>query len=224
MSDWIRTVREALASRPAALAGTATGDGLFAAVALVLRPAPADVELLLIRRAVFAGAPWSGHMALPGGKVSPEDTDELAAAVRETREEVGIDVLARGELLGRLDDVTRAGSEFTLRISPFVFAVPEGQAVVPNREVAESHWVPLALLSHPASAIEHLHPIPAAGQVRPYPAIGYRGRVIWGLTYRVLRGFLAILPVAPAPGPSGEPGAAPASKGSAQPIESDGAT
>ena len=65
-----------------------------AAVAVVLRRGPSDcgsgpprIELLLIRRAVNARDPWSGDVALPGGKVEAGETD-LEAAIRECKEEV----------------------------------------------------------------------------------------------------------------------------------------
>ena len=61
---------------------------LWAAVAIVLAPDPDAV--LLIRRAERAGDPWSGHMALPGGRYEPKDPDLLGTALRETVEEVGV--------------------------------------------------------------------------------------------------------------------------------------
>lgn len=48
-----------------------------------------DSKLVLIRRA-DRGDPWSGQMAFPGGHIQPDDADALAAAFRETAEEVGI--------------------------------------------------------------------------------------------------------------------------------------
>ena len=55
-----------------------------------------DPEVLFIKRAGRAGDRWSGHTALPGGKRDPEDADDLAAAVRETKEEVGLDLTGKG--------------------------------------------------------------------------------------------------------------------------------
>ncbi|HET9512400.1 MAG TPA: NUDIX domain-containing protein, partial [Gemmatimonadales bacterium] len=48
--------------------------------------------LLLIRRADRDGDPWSGQLGLPGGRKSPADADLLSTAIRETFEEVGIDL------------------------------------------------------------------------------------------------------------------------------------
>lgn len=51
-------------------------------------------EALFIKRASRRGDRWTGHIALPGGRRDPEDVDDGAAAVRETMEEVGIDLTA----------------------------------------------------------------------------------------------------------------------------------
>ena len=63
-----------------------------AAVALMLRERSGRLELLVIQRAEKAGDPWSGHMALPGGRREPGDRDAYDTARRETLEEVGIDL------------------------------------------------------------------------------------------------------------------------------------
>ena len=68
-----------------------------AAVAALLRPGSDGAEFLFIHRADDPRDHWSGHMAFPGGRVEPTDADSLAAALRETREEVDLDLSAAAE-------------------------------------------------------------------------------------------------------------------------------
>ena len=90
------TVRRALApslASPTFGPAAAMEPGVrLAGVCAVLREVPGDVEVLVIRRGEREGDPWSGHMALPGGRFEPEDLSVYTTAVRETHEEVGIDL------------------------------------------------------------------------------------------------------------------------------------
>jgi 8-oxo-dGTP pyrophosphatase MutT (NUDIX family) len=51
-----------------------------------------DPEILFIKRAANKNDKWTGHIAFPGGRRDPEDKDDREAAIRETWEEVGIDL------------------------------------------------------------------------------------------------------------------------------------
>lgn len=173
-----------------------------AAVALVVRPAPRDLELLLIRRAERERDPWSGHMALPGGRAEPADVSLRATAERETHEEVGIDLASRGRWVGELDPVfPRAGAPPVV-VKPFVFAVEGSTMAVANAEVHTALWVPLDTLAAATSRIEHEYAMPNGARIR-FPALGVEGHVVWGLTYRVLAQFFDLalgraLPESPA--------------------------
>ncbi|TVP58588.1 MAG: CoA pyrophosphatase, partial [Gemmatimonadales bacterium] len=122
--------------------------GWLAAVALILRPARSGAELLIIRRADDERDPWSGHMALPGGRKDPADDSLLRTAIRETREEVGLDLERSGTRLGRLDLMAPASPTLPpLTVAPFVFGVEPGTAAtIASPEVADLHWVSIAHL------------------------------------------------------------------------------
>lgn len=51
-----------------------------------------EPEVLLIKRAARPGDRWTGHIALPGGKREPDDTDDRATSIRETREEISVEL------------------------------------------------------------------------------------------------------------------------------------
>jgi 8-oxo-dGTP pyrophosphatase MutT (NUDIX family) len=163
-----------------------------AAVALVLRPGPEGPELLLIRRAIREGDPWSGHMALPGGREQAGDATPAHTAARETHEEVGIDLDAAGRLLGPVEPVwPMSGRAPRILVRPFVFWVGAPVEATPNEEVDEAVWVPVEELRAPGSVTEHLLEIEGIGEMR-FPAFGPRGYVIWGLTHRILTTFLEL--------------------------------
>ena len=189
----LQLIRDALGRRPGRRAEAAPGTPR-ASVALVLRPAAADLELLLIKRAERAGDPWSGHMALPGGRSDPGDADAEATAVRETLEEVGIDLAGEGVALGSLDDLVPRSGAPRIMVAPFVFGAPAGTVATPNHEVDAAIWIPLRELAHPDTATEFLLET-VTGERQPprrFPAIGTRGYVIWGMTHRILDDFLAL--------------------------------
>jgi 8-oxo-dGTP pyrophosphatase MutT (NUDIX family) len=51
-----------------------------------------DAEVIFIKRAARVGDRWTSHVALPGGKRDPEDEDDKSVAIRETEEEIGLDL------------------------------------------------------------------------------------------------------------------------------------
>lgn len=159
---------------------------IWAAVAVVLVPSPDG--LLLIRRAERAGDPWSGHMALPGGRRAPDDPDLIATATRETAEEVGLELPGRA-LLGSLDDVVpRTPVLPPVAVRPYVFALPERPPLVPNPEVAAVHWVLLDRLLHPQTY--HSVSLQIRGESRDMPAYQLDDGVVWGMTERIVTSLL----------------------------------
>ncbi|MFQ5536492.1 MAG: NUDIX hydrolase [Gemmatimonadota bacterium] len=168
-------------------------DVLEAAVSLVLRGTD-PLELLFIQRARAEGDPWSGHMALPGGRRDPGDASLLDTAVRETREEVGLDLERYAVKLGDLDPVAPGSTRLPhLIITPFVFGTrPEVRATADSKEVDRVFWVPLAYLQDPANISDVEIALP--GGTRSFPCIRVGGEPVWGLTYRILTQFLERLP------------------------------
>ena len=165
-----------------------------AAVALVLGDAGAGVELLLIQRATRDDDPWSGHMALPGGRRAPDDADAVATASRETFEEVGVDLAADADVAGRLDELRAVARHrpLDLVITPVVYALRRTVALRPSpREVESAVWVPVSFLASADAVATYSRTLD--GVTSDYPAFRYQGYTIWGLTHRILQGFLEIV-------------------------------
>lgn len=166
-----------------------------AAVAAIVSPTPDGLALLLVRRATRPGDPWSGDVALPGGREDAADPDLLATAIRETREELGLDLVARAHLLGRLGDVVTLAPRRMrpMIVSPWVFGVESDLAYSlvqshPSGEIAASFFVTFAALSD--SRAVATRPFTRLGL--PAPSIRLPGRPehLWGLTHVMVRELL----------------------------------
>jgi len=156
----------------------AASAGVRASVALLLRERERELEVFVIKRAEKGDDPWSGHMALPGGREEPGDEDAYATARRETLEEVGMDI-ARGQLLGRLDDLGPRAASRSLVVSTVVVALDVEAGRLDPREVQEAMWVPVGELVDA--------PVEISDFPGEWPAYTYQDRyVIWGLTHRIL--------------------------------------
>lgn len=177
------------------------GGTIHAAVILLLRPATkaaggivdGSAEILFIRRAEREGDPWSGHIAFPGGRPEAGDPDLLAVAVRETLEEVGIDVRHGGRVLGRLSTVEPLSPRLPpVDVTPFVALAPWGVSAHPDPgEVEDAFWVPLSSLRSTGRSDVVRHVV--RGGRREWPAYPSPAGPIWGITERILTGFLAFV-------------------------------
>lgn len=160
-----------------------------AAVALVLRPREDDdCDLLLIRRAIREGDPWSGQIGLPGGRHSARDASLEDTAWRETVEEVGLDIRARGKVLGALDELRpRTPALPPIIVRPYVCVLEAPPPLVLNFEVAAARWVPLAELFAPDTRVQ------TSVEVRNIrlrvEAFQLGDFTVWGMTERILSTF-----------------------------------
>lgn len=160
-------------------------DTRQAAVALILRDRRGDTEVLLIQRAVKDGDPWSGHMAFPGGHKDPDDIDLLAAAIRETDEEIGFDI-SEAAVIGSLPPARPMSVRRTMVVKPFVFEIDGDPSFAPNHEVADVVWTPLEPMYRGEN---HAVASPDGGAMQ---FNGFRlggGHFVWGMTYRMVQTF-----------------------------------
>jgi 8-oxo-dGTP pyrophosphatase MutT (NUDIX family) len=132
-------------------------------------------------------------MAFPGGRKDEGDPDLLATAQRETREEIALDLARDAELLGRLDDLPAVarGRLTGMVIAPFVFELKGPASLRPNHEVAEVVWAALGPMMRGEWATTI--PYELDGQTLRLPAHAVDGRIVWGLTYKMLDALFALL-------------------------------
>ena len=152
----------------------------LAAVAMILKGRE-DPEVLLIKRAEKDGDPWSGQVALPGGKMTEGDASLSQTAERETLEEVGIDLRKSAQFLG-YSGATRTHTG-VMEVVPCAFLLREEVKVVPNDEVASYSWVKIQALLAPGA--KSTYRLGGTGQLT-VPAYSIGDYVVWGLTYRLL--------------------------------------
>lgn len=160
-----------------------------AAVALIIRPrTDDDAELLLIRRALRAGDPWSGQIGLPGGRFEPADASLEETALRETFEEVGLDLRAEGRVLGMLDEIRpRTPVLPPIIVRPYVVVVERTPDLVLSDEVAEVRWVRVSELFVPGARVSTT--VSVRDLRLRVDAFQHGDFTIWGMTERILSNF-----------------------------------
>lgn len=158
-----------------------------AAVLVPLLEKDGQVHVLLTKRRADLRR-HAGQVSFPGGGVEPGDADTLAAALRETQEEVGIHPWAV-DVLGRLDETLVLVSGF--RLTPWVGRVPYPCALTPDPgEVEAILFVQLADLLAPGVHRTERHE--RYGMEHEVHFYDTGGEVIWGATARVLSRLLTV--------------------------------
>jgi 8-oxo-dGTP pyrophosphatase MutT (NUDIX family) len=142
--------------------------------------------LLTLRTAHLSN--HAGQVAFPGGRIEDSDADPLAAALRETEEEIGLS-REHVEPIGQLDPyVTRTG----FMVTPIVALVhPPFSLALDAHEVADAFEVPLDFLLDPVNRQKHFNDF--QGSRRYYYVFPYPDRHIWGATAGMLVNLADVL-------------------------------
>jgi 8-oxo-dGTP pyrophosphatase MutT (NUDIX family) len=154
----------------------------LASVAVILRDS-SDPAILMIKRAERWEDPWSGHIAFPGGKWQEGDRIVKEIAVREAREEIGIDLEKSAKFLGYFGKFRT--HTLSMDVIPSVFLLESDVAEVNlNAEVSSYRWVDLKVLADPLS--QSVQVVKRVETTLETPAFVIGDYLIWGLTYRIL--------------------------------------
>lgn len=186
-SHWSKLVHADIIERlPKVLRPVSAEQGANAAVALLLKVEKADIYVLFVKRVENPADPWSGQVALPGGKRDAADLNLKQTVVRETLEETSINLLNGCRFLGALTAL-RSKPRPDLKILPFIILLQLEPSIKLNEKELEGFaWIPLKEIVQGKGRVRF-----SFGEV---PAYSVRGdMVIWGLTYRVLENFFRTL-------------------------------
>ncbi|HVY54739.1 MAG TPA: CoA pyrophosphatase [Thermodesulfobacteriota bacterium] len=167
-------------------------DFVHAAVMMILGERPEGLSLLFIKRPESDLDAFSGHMAFPGGKMKEGDESKLATAIRETHEEIGVDLNTSGHVLGELDDINPNNPRArNFIVTPYLSVLREEVAIVPNLfEVEASVWVPVKhLLDEKNFAVRMRE---RNGKLVEDYVYSFGKYIIWGMTGRILQKFFSI--------------------------------
>lgn len=158
-----------------------------AAVAALVHDSAEGAQVLLMKRVERVGDPWSGHISLPGGRYETGDRTLLTTAIRETREELGID-LAAAQFIGSLPAVSPlASGPSGMEVTPFVFMTSTTVEPICGPEAMAAFWLPIE--SAAAGRLDGTYIYP--GTTRKFPSWNFAGHTIWGLTWRILTELIA---------------------------------
>lgn len=151
-----------------------------AAVLVGLVPRPQGTQVVLTRR-TDALRHHAGQVSFPGGRIEHDDADAVAAALRETHEEIGV-TSDQIQPMGYLDPLATITG---YRVQPVVAVLAADYVARPDpNEVADVFEVPLSFLLDPASLATHT--LDYRGRPREVFEYRYPAQRIWGATASML--------------------------------------
>lgn len=158
-------------------------ESLSASVAVLINE---KKELLMIRRSGQKGDPWSNQMAFPGGKRENNDSSFMVTAIRETKEELGINI-RKSEFLGYMEPMYTHTKKMI--VIPSVFYSTRNLKPVPSKEVSSFYWISIDGITRRKTRYAHF----TGSNLIINDAFIVNDCIIWGLSYRIINKFLELL-------------------------------
>ena len=122
----------------------------------------------------------AGEISFPGGKLEDDDSDLLDTALRETSEEIGLEI-TREQVTGQLESVVTLNSRFL--ILPFVSIINKIPPLSPNREVEKIFHIPF----EPFLNTMANDPDPSHNIIQEMYTFEYQNQIVWGASARILK-------------------------------------
>ena len=156
------------------------------AVLLLLNPFSDELSIILTKRSSSLKV-HRGQVSLPGGRVDTEDENEIATALRETEEEIGIPI-NNIEVIGQLSNLFIPPTHFD--VMPIVGVLKEKPIYKINPDEVEVVVdVPLSQLLDKKNVKRKVFYKSSSGSERTAPYYDVMGLEIWGATAMILSEF-----------------------------------
>ena len=166
-------------------------NSILSSVAIIIRNHEEIYEILFIKRSEREYDNFSGHMAFPGGINEKIDKTGLDTSIRETYEEIGIDLKKDGLFLGQFSDYRPINPKSNhLIVSPYIFFLknPTVKINLNQEEVVDTVWIDLKILLE--LSINSKRTTEKYNQEYQDYVFNYKGYNIWGMTGKILYMFI----------------------------------
>ncbi|MEC9381529.1 MAG: CoA pyrophosphatase [Thermodesulfobacteriota bacterium] len=166
-------------------------NSILSSVAIIIRNHEEIYEILFIKRSEREYDNFSGHMAFPGGINEKIDKTGLDTSIRETYEEIGIDLKKDGLFLGQFSDYRPVNPKSNhLIVSPYIFFLknPTVKINLNQEEVVDTVWIDLKILLE--LSINSKRTTEKYNQEYQDYVFNYKGYNIWGMTGKILYMFI----------------------------------
>ena len=160
-------------------------QGANASVALLLKLDGERLHALFVRRVQNSRDPWSGQMALPGGKREAKDRGLQETVIRETLEETSINLLHHCRFLGAMS-AFQSKPRSEIKVLPYVVFIEDEPSIRLNKkELEEYFWISIEELVRSRTTVKF--------SFGKSPAFNVGNIIIWGLTYRIVESLITRL-------------------------------